>query len=83
MKKLIGYFTIFIGFSTVSFGQECDSLVNICYKHLTADSKVGKTFISEGQVYKAFVDAEQSAEFKFTFYAFDLNRPDKTILKIF
>lgn len=54
--------------SAVSFGQECDSLVNICYKHLTADSKSGKAFISDGQVYQAFVDAEQSAEFKVTLY---------------
>lgn len=68
MKKFIGYLTIFIGFSTVSLGQECDSLVDLCYKQLTVDSKSGKTFISDGQVYKAFVDAEQSAEFKVTFY---------------
>ena len=48
--------------------QECDSLVNVCYRYLSADVNQGESFISDGQVYKAFVDADQSAEFKVTFY---------------
>lgn len=54
--------------------QECDSLVNVCYKHLAVDARSGKIFISDGQVYKAFVDAEQSAEFKVTLYGGSLYR---------
>ena len=73
MKKLIGIFTILLvsGFAN---GQECDSLANVCYGHLSADASVGKIFISDGQVYKAFVDAEQAAEFKVTLYGGSLYR---------
>jgi hypothetical protein len=46
----------------------------VCYGYLKADQKKGKTFISDGQVYQAFVDAEQSAEFKVTFYGGSLYR---------
>lgn len=66
MKKLVLLLAIgLITFTAKS--QECDSLIGICHKYL-AKSKNGKTFISDGQVYQAFVDAEQSAEFKVTFY---------------
>lgn len=41
---------------------------------MAADSKSGKTFISDGQVYQAFVDAEQAAEFKVTLYGGSLYR---------
>ena len=60
--------------SFVAKSQECDSLVNLCYQYLAKDSKKGKVFISDGQVYQAFVDAEQSAEFKVTFYGGSLYR---------
>lgn len=72
MKKLI--FISLLCFAGLSFGQECDSLVNVCYRHLAADSKSGKAFISDGQVYQAFVDAEQAAEFKVTLYGGSLYR---------
>ncbi len=67
MKKILAISILFC-VSSLSFGQDCDSLVKFCYKYLTADAKKGKVFISDGQVYQAFVDAEQSAEFKTTFY---------------
>lgn len=54
--------------SLSSSAQECDSLVKVCYNYLNADASKGKVFISDGQVYQAFVDVEQSAEFKVTFY---------------
>jgi len=54
--------------------QECDSLVDVCYKYLSPNKNSGKVFISDGQVYKAFVDAEQSAEFKVTLYGGSLYR---------
>lgn len=67
MKKLVTLITLIIASQTI-VAQECDSLVNVCYKHLSADANSGKMFISDGQVYKAFVDAEQAAEFKVTLY---------------
>lgn len=74
MRKLVSLGIILLSYSGLSYSQECDSLVNVCYTHLTADSKTGKTFISDGQVYQAFVDAEQSAEFKVTLYGGSLYR---------
>lgn len=72
MKKLLALF-IFSLFTLPLMAQECDSLANVCYKHLS-DTKNGRVFISDGQVYKAFVDAEQSAEFKVTLYGGSLYR---------
>ena len=60
--------------TSISFSQECDSLVNVCYKHLQTDTKNNKVFISDGQVYKAFVDVDQSAEFKITLFGGTLYR---------
>ncbi|MBI3134946.1 MAG: hypothetical protein HYZ14_09775 [Bacteroidetes bacterium] len=74
MRKILSLGAILFTFSNLSLGQECDSLVNVCYKHLSADSRSGKAFISDGQVYQAFVDAEQSAEFKVTLYGGSLYR---------
>lgn len=73
MKKILLILTL-IFVSNLGVSQECDSLANVCYKHLTADAKVGKVFISDGQVYKAFVDAEQAAEFKVTLYGGSIYR---------
>jgi hypothetical protein len=73
MKRLL--LAIVVAFSV--FGaraQECDSLVNVCYQYLAPSKTDGKVFISDGQVYKAFVDAEQSAEFKVTLYGGSLYR---------
>jgi hypothetical protein len=74
MKKIISLLTLVFLTGLSSYAQECDSLVNVCYKYLAADQKSGKVFISDGQVYKAFVDAEQSAEFKVTLYGGSLYR---------
>lgn len=60
--------------STASIAQECDSLVNVCYDYLKTDTKNNKPFISDGQVYQAFVDVEQSAEFKVTLFGGTLYR---------
>lgn len=67
MKKLI----LIAAFALCSLGanaQECDSLVGVCYKYLATKTSNGNGYISDGQVYQAFVDAEQSAEFQVTFY---------------
>ena len=73
MKKLFGLLSIFLLTNSVN-GQACDSLVNVCYSYLAQDMNIGKVFISDGQVYRAFVDAEQSAEFKVTLYGGSLYR---------
>jgi len=74
MKRILSLGILLFTFSNLVNAQECDSLVNVCYKHLSADSKSGKAFISDGQIYQAFVDAEQSAEFKVTLYGGSLYR---------
>ncbi len=73
MKKLFSLLFLSLTFVAAK-AQECDSLANVCYKHLSADANTGKVFISDGQVYKAFVDAEQAAEFKVTLYGGSLYR---------
>ncbi len=54
---------------TISFqatAQDCEKIVKICESYL--DGAKGKTrFVSDGQVYTAFLDREK-AEFKTTFY---------------
>ncbi|TNE53426.1 MAG: hypothetical protein EP338_12905 [Bacteroidetes bacterium] len=50
--------------------QDCESIVNICHDHLENGSSKGKKksrFVSDGQVYTAFLDREK-AEFKTTFF---------------
>jgi len=67
MKNILGILLISL-FANMSFGQECDSLPAICYEYLKNDKKNDKAFISDGQVYQAFVDVEQTAEFKVTLF---------------
>ncbi len=67
MKKILGILLVSL-FVNASFAQECDSLTSICYEYLKIDKKNNKTFISDGQVYEAFVDVEQTAEFKVTLF---------------
>lgn len=73
MKRILGIIILSL-ITSISFSQECDSLVNVCYSHLKKDTKNNKVFISDGQVYKAFVDVEQSAEFKITLFGGTLYR---------
>lgn len=73
MKKLFTILTLIFG-GFLAQAQECDSLTGVCYDILSSNSKDGQTFISDGQVYKAFVDADQAAEFKVTLYGGSLYR---------
>jgi len=73
MKKILVILLISL-FVNSSFAQECDSLTSICYEYLKNDKKNNKTFISDGQVYQAFVDVEQMAEFKVTLFGGSLYR---------
>jgi hypothetical protein len=66
MKKIA--FLILLGslISSKSFSQDCESIVNVCYSFLNGTNKKSK-FVSDGQVYTAFLDREK-AEFKTTFF---------------
>lgn len=66
MKKI--FVLTFLVFSSFygAIGQNCEQIAQECSKYL--DGKKGKTrFISDGQVYTAFLDREK-AEFKTTLY---------------
>lgn len=67
MKKLIAviFFTLFIN-SFSLFAQDCESIVKVCQSYLDGSNKKSK-FVSDGQVYTAFLDREK-AEFKTTFF---------------
>ncbi len=64
MKKLIllSLYLVFAG--TVSYGQDCEALVKVCETILKGKDN---RFVSDGQVYTAFLDRE-NAEFKTTFF---------------
>ena len=61
---IIGIAT-FVSLSSVN-AQDCEGIVRACEDLLKKDTK-GKDFISDGQVYTAFLDREK-AEFKTTFF---------------
>lgn len=62
MIRMKGILLIAFGlFSLGAFSQNCDGVVKECQRLLTKD------FISDGQVYTAFLDREK-AEFKTTLY---------------
>ncbi|MBU2020050.1 MAG: hypothetical protein KJ941_10445 [Bacteroidetes bacterium] len=66
MKKIL-----FIPFILLSIGlnaqvQDCEQIAKDCSNYLNGKNG-GETFVSDGQIYRAFLDREQ-AEFKTTFY---------------
>ena len=62
MKKYLYILVVLAGFQISATAQDCDSLVTICESYL--DQKDGGLFISDGQVYQAFL-TEEAAEEKF------------------
>jgi hypothetical protein len=67
MKKIaliISLFTFTSGQSL--FAQDCESIVELCKSYLNGANNKSK-FVSDGQVYTAFLDREK-AEFKTTFF---------------
>ena len=61
--------TLLIGPSI--FGQiTCDSIGNVTnsYLNTSQDKQLNRVFISDGQVYRAFLDEDQSTEFEVTLY---------------
>jgi len=65
MKTLLiaSLFSIF--FAADSYSQNCEEIVGICEKLLKTAK--GQEFVSDGQVYSAFLDREK-AQFKTTFF---------------
>jgi hypothetical protein len=67
MKNII---VLLILFFSISFGttyaQDCEAIVKICNAYLNGNNKKSN-FVSDGQVYTAFLDREK-AEFKTTFF---------------
>lgn len=73
MKKFIAIAFLVAGFiSFNSSAQDCDSIYRAVESYLVADDE-GRIFVSDGQVYRAFLDNE-TAEFKTTLYGGSLYR---------
>lgn len=53
-------------FASNAIGQDCEKIIKICESYLNG-TKGSEKFISDGQVYTAFLDREK-AEFKTTFF---------------
>ncbi|MGV3630970.1 MAG: hypothetical protein ACO1O6_07180 [Bacteroidota bacterium] len=67
MKKLVLITALgFACYSNSLFAQDCESIVKVCQSYLDGTNKKSK-FVSDGQVYTAFLDREK-AEFKTTFF---------------
>jgi hypothetical protein len=64
MKKLAILTALFLTSVAMSYAQDCEALVKACEKHLKGPKN---NFVSDGQVYTAFLDREK-AEFKTTFF---------------
>lgn len=64
--KLLIISTLFIGLAGFTRAQDCERIVSNCEALLRQNTKGGE-FISDGQVYTAFLDREK-AEFKTTFF---------------
>ena len=65
MKTILAIMLITLGASS-TFGQTCDSIVKVCEKQLVTSTN-GNLFVSDGQVYQAFI-SDETAEFKTTFF---------------
>lgn len=68
MKKIIILSALAVLFGTLNAtAQDCDSISRVVEKYITNDDK-GRPFVSDGQVYVAFLDNDEKAEFKTTLY---------------
>ena len=68
MKKAFLAIILFVGVITTTGQEPCDELGKLCKKYLEPNKNSTRFFISDGQVYRAFVDTDQEAEFYATFY---------------
>ena len=66
--KAILFFSVSLFFGTISNAQvTCDSIAGIAGGYLNKDTE-GSVFISDGQVYRAFLQDDEAAEFNTTFF---------------
>lgn len=62
-------FAVTLGSVNTSNAQiTCDSVAKVTSNYLKPSKTDSRVFISDGQVYRAFLDEDQSAEFETTFY---------------
>ncbi|MEX1192543.1 MAG: hypothetical protein WED10_14730 [Brumimicrobium sp.] len=66
MKKVIFIGLMMLASIFTSQAQDCDSIYRVVEKYLVENDE-GRAFVSDGQVYTAFLDNEK-AEFKTTLY---------------
>ena len=66
MKSLIFFILILTSFFNDVLGQDCEQIVSNCESLLNKNTS-GAKFVSDGQVYSAFLNREK-AEFKTTFF---------------
>ncbi len=63
MRKLLIITFVFCGlFAFHNANAQCDSTTNMCQKHLGTD------YVSDGQVYRALLNGDETAEFHATFF---------------
>lgn len=63
MKKLFFAIVIFVAAGTMKVQAQCDTIANICAKHIIA------SFVSDGQQYRSLLlNSEEYAEFHTTFF---------------
>jgi hypothetical protein len=65
MKKIL-LASLLILAGAAAKAQDCDSIVRVCEKQLRTNTG-GALFVSDGQVYQAFLN-DETAEFKTTFF---------------
>ena len=70
MNKFFNTIILFTLLSFHSFSQDCESIVKACKANLNANNG---SFLSDGQIYTAFLDREK-AEFKTTFFGGSIYR---------
>jgi hypothetical protein len=70
LVKILALVLIIGSCSNVYSQLTCDSIASLTnsYLHTENDKLKGRMFISDGQVYRAFLDEDQTAEFAVTFY---------------
>lgn len=70
LVKILALVLTIGSFSNAYSQLTCDSIASLTNSYLSTenDKLKGRMFISDGQVYRAFLDEDQTAEFGVTFY---------------
>lgn len=67
-RFVILFLTLFMATGTYFAQETCEELPDHCLRYFKPQSDSDALYISDGQVYRAFLDDEQKAEFQVTFY---------------